>query len=114
MWNVSKGCIIMKLTLNDAGKKLCDKWWENYCQENDRKGGNSAEGDFVEGWSIIDDSRYVKTVEDVCGLLIFGYDADALNALEDWFYGCGDDYKIYGFTYDEIKAELLKYNVVED
>lgn len=104
----------MKLTLNDAGKKLYDKWWENYCQENDRMGGNSAEGDFVEGWSIIDDSRYVKTVEDVCGLMIFGYDQYPFVALEDWFYGCDADYKIYDFTHDEIKAELLKYYTMED
>lgn len=95
--------------MNKKGVQLSSKWWEIYCKENDRLGGNSAELDFIEGWCIIDDSRYVKTLEDVCGLLLMAYDNNALRELEDWFYGCEADYKIYGFTHAEIKAELLKY-----
>lgn len=104
----------MRMKLTNEGVALNNEWYEKYCHENDKLGGNSAEGDFVEGWCIIDNGDYVKTVKDVCGVLVFGYEANALNALEDWFYGCADDYEIYGFTYDEIKAELLKYCIAED
>lgn len=108
----------MKLTLNDAGKKLYDKWWENYCQENDRMGGNSAEGDFVEGWSIIDNRDYVKTLTDVCDLFIFGYDTGfrwtAVDSVDEFIEDYGVDDGAYGFTYAEIRAELLKYYMVED
>lgn len=95
--------------MNEKGVQLSNKWWEIYCYENDRLGGNSAELDFVEGCCIIDDSRYIKTLEDLCGYLVLAYDNNALRELDDWFYGCEEDYKIYGFTQAEIQAELLKY-----
>ena len=97
------------MRMNDLGVKLENKWFDIYCQENDRLGGNSTELDFVEGTCIVDDNRYIKTIEDVCGYLLLCYDNDAIGCLADWFYGCEADYKIYGFTHAEIKAELLNY-----
>ena len=98
------------MKLNSKGKELYDLWYQNYCKENDKLGGNSADGDFVEGWSIIDNTDYIKTLTDVCGLLIFGYDNDAVYTVEDWIKHYGNE-TAYGFTYEEIKTELLKYFV---
>ena len=98
----------MRYDLNEMGVKLENKWFAIYCNENDQMGGNSDDGDFVEGWSIVDDSRYVQTLEDVCGLLILGYNRYALNTVEEWINDWGADEKIHGFTHAEIKEELLK------
>lgn len=97
------------MKLNAEGKKLYDIWYQNYCKENDNLGGNSAEGDFVEGWSIVDNTDYIKTLTDVCGLLIFGYDEDAIGTVDEWIEIYGSTDKAYGFTYTEIRAELPKY-----
>ena len=96
------------MKLNSKGMELYKLWEQNYYKENDKLGGNSAYGDFVEGWSIIDSSDYVETLTDVCGLLIFGYDNDAVGTVEDWIETYGNE-RAYGFTYEEIRAELLKY-----
>lgn len=97
------------MKLNKKGLELYDKWFKNYCLENDKLGGNSAESDFIEGWCIIDNDEYIKTLEDVCGLHIFGYD-NPFDILDEWIedWGGAND-SIYGYTFREIKAELLKY-----
>ena len=96
------------MKMNIKGKELYKLWEQKYYTENDKLGGNSAEGDFVEGWSIVDNTDYIKTLSDVCGLLIFGYDNDAVNTVDEWMEIYGNE-KAYGFTYEEIKVELLKY-----
>lgn len=97
------------MKLNEKGKKLYDIWWKNYCKENDNLGGNSAEGDFVEGWCIIDNDDYVKTLTDECGLLIFGYDSPVC-IVDEWIYEYGANDKIFkSYTCADVKAELLKY-----
>ena len=88
------------MKLNSKGKELYDLWYQNYCKGNDKLGGNSADGDFVEGWSIIDNTDYIKTLTDVCGLLIFGYDNDAIYTVEDWIKHFEE------LTVEEIKAEI--------
>lgn len=99
------------MKLNVEGKKLYNIWEQNYHKENDKLGGNSANGDFVEGWSIIDNDDYVKTLTDFCGLLIFGYDNDdCLWIVEDWIDMYGKDSKIFkDYTCMDVKIELLKY-----
>lgn len=101
----------MKLT--KQGVALNNKWYENYCRENDRLGGNSAECNFVEGWSIVDNTDYIKNLTDVCGLLIFGYETGfgwtAVDEIDGWIAEFGEDETVYGFTHAEIRAELLKY-----
>lgn len=98
-----------KMKLNEKGKELYDIWDKNYCKENDKLGGNSANGDFVEGWCIIDNDDYVKTLTDECGLLIFGYDDNAVNIVEEWMEDYGNEKAVFGYTYEEIRNELLKY-----
>ena len=103
------------MKLNAKGNELYDIWWKNYCKENDNLGGDSANHDFVEGWCIIDNTEYVKTLTDECGLLIFGYDTNAIYTVEEWIEDWGADDVIFtdtngnDYTCAEIKEELLKY-----
>lgn len=107
------------MKVNEQGIRLNNEWYEKYCRENDRLGGNSAEGNFVEGWSIIENTDYVKTLTDVCGLLLFGYESCfanksyAVDTVDEWIEQYGADDKYFGFTLAEIKVELLKYYTVE-
>lgn len=102
------------MELNAKGKELYDIWEHNYRTENDKLGGNSADGDYVEGWCIIDNDDYVKTLTDECGLLIFGYDHNAIDVVNEWIELYGENDIIFeGYTCAEVKAELLKYFEVE-
>lgn len=98
------------MKLNNKGKELYNVWYTNYCKENDNMGGNSAEGDFVEGWSIIDNFDYIKNITDECGLLIFGYEEGAIDTVDEWLKDCGDEeIGNLGFTYADVRNELTKY-----
>lgn len=98
------------MKLNEKGKALHDMWWENYKKENDNLGGNSADGDYIEGWCIIDNEDYIKTITDECGLLLFAYDENVFNILDEWAEDCGEtDNCCAGFTIAEVRNELLKY-----
>lgn len=97
------------MELNEKGKELYDIWEQNYYKENDKLGGNSIERDFVEGWCIIDNDNYIKTLTDECGLLIFGYD-NAIDQVDEWIemYGA-DDVIFQNYTCADVRNELLKY-----
>lgn len=99
------------MKLNEHGKELFDIWQKNYHKENDLLGGNSAEWDFVDGWSIIDNSHYIKNITDECGLLIFGYGSSAIDTVREWIEKWGND--CFGgnlnFTYEDVIKELTKY-----
>ena len=103
------------MKMNKKGEELYKIWEQNYCKENDKLGGDSANGDFVEGWCIIDNYDYIKDLTDECGLLLFGYDNDAVDHIEECIemYGADDvifnDINGKGYTCAEIKNELLKY-----
>lgn len=106
----------MKYKLNARGQALRDTWEENYRVENDALGGNSAEGVYAEGWCIIDNDHYLRTIEDECGLLLFGYeDEGALYQAEEWIemYGPGEPIFVDAadriYTAGDIRRELLKY-----
>lgn len=103
------------MKLNAKGKELYKIWEHNYHKENDNLGGNYANGDIVEGWCIIDNDDYVKTLTDECGLLVFGYDDNAINTIDEWIEDWGADDVCFTdidgktYTFAEVKAELLKY-----
>ena len=103
------------MKLNTKGKELYGIWEQNYIKENDALGGDYASGNIVEGWCIIDNGSYVKTLTDECGLWIFGYDEGAIDHVEECIemYGASDefftDYTGKSFTFAEMKEELLKY-----
>lgn len=103
------------MKLNAKGKELYKIWGQNYYKENDNLGGDSANGDIIEGWSIIDNDDYVKTLIDECGLLIFGYDDNAINVIDEWIEDWGADDVCFtdidgkSYTFAEVRKELLKY-----
>lgn len=98
------------MKLNAKGRELWNIWWDNYRIENDRLGGNSAKREYVEGWCIIDNDDYVKTLTDECGLLILGYEDDAIYTVEEWMGNCKEnDICAYDFTFAEVLNELKKY-----
>lgn len=99
------------MKLNRAGLKLYDVWQEKYFKENDRLGGNSAEGEFVDGWCIIDNSDFIKSITDDCGLMIFGYDENAIDHIAECIdmYGADDVCSELGYTFGDLKNELEKY-----
>ena len=98
------------MKLNEKGKELYKVWEQNYYKENDLLGGNSAEGDLIEGWSIVDNNDYIKNITDECGLLIFGYGEWAIETVEEWIDKWGNDtIGLFDFTYADVIKELLKY-----
>lgn len=100
------------MKLNAKGKELYDIWWQNYRTENDKLGGNSADGDYVEGWCIIDNDDYIKTLTDECGLLIFGYYNNAMFTVAEWIEDYGNEKIKIGsnyYTYEDVFNELKKY-----
>ena len=98
------------MKLNEKGRKLWDIWEKKYCNENDRLGGNSEKDDFVEGWSIIDNWRFIHDITDECGLLIYGYNDDAIWIVAEWIDD-GDNWERsrLGVTYCDVIRELLQY-----
>jgi hypothetical protein len=99
----------LDMKLNEKGIELYDIWAKKYADENDRLGGNSEKGDFVEGWCIIDNFNYIKNITDECGLLIFGYNEGALDTVEEWIEDGDSEIGNLGFTYTDVRNELLKY-----
>ena len=97
------------MQMKDNAWDLFDKWASIYNQENDKLGGNSQNNEFVEGWSIIEDTNHVKTLDDAVGLLIFGYDDNALSTVDDWIEIDGEDAEYLGFRLGDIKNKLENY-----
>ena len=99
------------MQMKDNASPIFDKWANIYYQENDKLGGDSQNNDFVEGWSIIEDTAHVKTLDDAVGLLIFGYDDNALSTVEDWIETDenGEDAEYLGFRLGDIKNKLENY-----
>lgn len=100
--------------MNKKGLKLYDIWEKKYYEENDRLGGNSKNGDFVEGWSIIENERFVKTPEDLVGLYLFGYTDNIFNIIEEWkefdeMIGTDKVWNCIDMTLDEFEKEIKKY-----
>ena len=95
---------------NAEGKRLDKKFHSYYVSELEKLRKERNDPDYTEGWCIIDTSEYVKTLEDVCGILIYGDDDNAFNHLDEFIETYGED-EIYdlGFTAREVRNELEKY-----
>lgn len=98
------------MTLNKKGLALWDRWHKLYHAENDKLGGDSENGYFVDGWCIIDNTDYIKNITDQCGLLIFGYEEDAIYIVEEWIEEWGNE-KVnpFDFTWQDVINEMLQY-----
>ena len=98
------------MQMNEAGKELYDTWAANYDKENDRLGGNSEKGEFVDGWCIIDNKNYIHNITDECGIFLFGYEDEAIAHVEELIEMYGeDDICSFDYTFGDLKRELLKY-----
>lgn len=108
------------MKLNKAGLEIYNFWHEIYCTANDELGGNSVESDFIEGWCIIDNYDWVKTLEDECGLWVYGYGDSAVYYVDEYIeqYGEDDiifiDYEGNKHTAKALKNEMLKYFDMEE
>lgn len=98
------------MKMNEKGKALYKIWEENYYKENDNLGGDSANGDLVEGWSIIDNFDYIHNLTDECGLWLFGYGENALAEIEERIEKYGEyEICVFDYTFEDLKKEMLKY-----
>lgn len=103
------------MKMNKKGWDAFNRWHEIYYKENDRLGGNAAEGDLIDGWCIIDNYDFIKTLTDECELLVFGYDDSAIYHIEEYAerYGENDIYftDLDGneYTATQVKEKLLEY-----
>lgn len=73
------------MVLNEKGKaavEMIDKYYEQERAWLDKHPEDSYHDEY--GWCIIDDSRYIKTFEDECALLVYGYDVGIFEHLEWW------------------------------
>lgn len=93
----------------ESAKPIYEKWESIYCEENDRLGGNSENGEFVDGWCIIENDDFIKTLDDVVGLYIFGYGEDALGTIDEWIERYGEEDRCFKFKLIDVMHEMEKY-----
>ena len=70
--------------LTEKGWEKFNEWYKNYQTELERLRLLYNDKDYEEGWSIIDNYDYVKTLDDEVGLLIFGYDESIGYYFDEW------------------------------
>lgn len=97
-----------KYELNESGLKLREKWLNIYEAQLDIIRDAIHDKEFFEGWFIIDTAHIVRTIEDECGLMLQGYDEEAISIVDEWKEN-GVETSRTGLPVDEFKKELLKY-----
>lgn len=108
------------MKLNKKGLEIYNIWEKKYREENNRLGGDYENGDIVEGWCIIDTQEHVKTLTDICGLLVLGYDDSAVYHMEEYIdmYGENEEYFTdhtgKAYTAAQVLQELSKYYETEE
>lgn len=98
------------MKLNDKGWELYYKWESIYEAELKRLQEERNDPDYFDGWCIIDNSDFVKNIDDLVGLLCFGDDDHAIWNIVDQIYnwGCGADSEYaFGTSYRQL-IDLLK------
>lgn len=99
----------MAAKMKEIAKPIYEVWEAKYNNELKRLQEERNDPDYQEGWCIIENSTFVKTLDDVVGLLIFGYDDNALGTIDEWIQECGEDDLYFGFKLVDIMHELEKY-----
>lgn len=100
------------MVLNEKGKaavEMIDKYYEQERAWLDQHPEDFYHDEY--GWCIIDDSRYIKTFEDECALLVYGYDDGVFEHLEWWAEhgdGWNSEYTM-GHTIREYYDEIETY-----
>lgn len=101
--------------LTEEGWELFRKWEKIYEDERERIASELNDPDYTEGWCIIDNYDFVKTVEDEVGLLIFGYDEGIGSYFEFWeAHGepndvCFTDINGHDYTFAEVEKLVVPY-----
>ena len=98
--------------MNKKGFELYKKWEAIYYKELERL--QKEDPDFEEGWCIIDNDNFVKTADDLVGLLLFGYDDNIFNVIDEWkkYDLVGGTDRLYDnidLTVDELAERLKEY-----
>lgn len=103
--------------LNNAGWKVFNDWDKKYNAELERLRKELNDPEYMEGWFIIDNYDYVKTVGDEIGLLVFGYDDHLMWMFDEW-REMGFDKEVFfrdsygvNYTLDEVEHIASKYFV---
>lgn len=99
----------MTVRMKEIAKPIYDEWATKYNNELERLQKQYNNPNYHEGWCIIENSNFVKTLDDVVGLMIFGYDDNALGVIDDWIQELGEDDTYFGFKQIDIMHELEKY-----
>lgn len=103
----------MKVGINDKGKTLQDKMCSLHESVIQKMRIELNNDDYDEGWTVIDNDDYIKTLEDEIALLLYGYDGYAVDVVQEWIneYGADDYIDINGklYTHREVYDELMKY-----
>ena len=101
------------MKLNNEGMTIFNKWEEIYQRELEEERKLRNDPEWCEGWSIIEDERYVYDAETALGILIFGDDDSAIyhimQCVEENFFNGYDDVWAFGKTCREMIIDLLPY-----
>ena len=95
--------------MKDTALPIYNEWEEKYLNELERLKKEYNDPEYHEGWCIIENDCFVKTLEDVVGLLIFGHDCNALGTIDEWIEIYGENDTYFGFKLVDIMHELEKY-----
>lgn len=93
--------------MKPEGWEIYKKWDKIYMAELERL--QKEDPNCETGWCIIEGDDFVKTLDDVVGIMIFGYDENALGTIDEWIEEYGEDDTAYGFNLVVIQKELEKY-----
>lgn len=99
--------------LNEKGWKKFNEWNAIYEKELERLRVELNDPDYFEGWCIIDNYDFVKTIEDEIGLLIFGYDESIGWYFDEWDNYADDvcfrDINGKEYTFKEVEEAMQPY-----
>lgn len=100
------------MKINAKGWELYHKWEDIYYNELKRL--QESDPNFCEGWSIIDNTDFVKTPDDIVGLYLFGYDDNVFNVIREWkesnlLNGTDRLYNHIDLTVDKLEERLKEY-----
>ena len=99
----------MSAKMKEIANPIYEEWEAKYHNELKRLQEEKKDPDYHEGWCIIENSNFVKTLDDVVGLLIFGYDDNALGTIDEWIGEWGENDLYFGFKLVDIMHALEKY-----
>ena len=95
--------------LTAKGWEVFNKWQDIYYKELERLQKEKNDPMYGEGWCIIDNFDFIKTIDDEIGLLIFGYDDGVIDILNEWKEDGigGDEEYLFGYTINDIINILI-------